>query len=186
MNEATRRGFLLGVASVGATLYAGPARATLVRGLPLLVLVQRSERILVVEPLEAVCGYAEIGGRRSIITDTRLRVHEAWTEAAESELLLRTLGGRMDGVAELVHGQPELELGVRGVAFLKLGRDQQAWWTVGMAQGHFPLSGASQASRLLANRNLPSILNLETSAVRRLVGRQLSEARDLVQKLRLP
>src|SRR6185369_5560898 len=68
MNEATRRGFLLGMASGAATLYAGPARATLVRGLPLALLVQRSERILVVEALEAASGYAEIGGRRSIIT----------------------------------------------------------------------------------------------------------------------
>jgi len=190
MDETTRRGFLLGAASfaasVGATLYARPASATLVRGLPLPVLVQRSERILVVEPLEAVCKYAEIGGRRSIVTDTRVRVHETWAEGDESELVLRTLGGRLDGVAELVHGQPELTLGVHGVAFLKLGRDQQVWWTVGMAQGHFPLSGSSQTSRLLANRNLPSILNLETSAVRRLVGRQLSEARELVQRLRLP
>jgi hypothetical protein len=186
MLETTRRGFMLGTLAAGTVLYAGPARATLVRGLSLPVLVAQSERIVVLEPLAAVCKYDVIGGRRSIVTDTRVRVHESWSTTAEGELVLRTLGGRLDGVGELVHGQPVLELGVRAVAFLKLGRDRREWWTTGMAQGHFPLTDASQASRLLASRGLPDIVNVEMSAVQRLVGRKLGEARELVRRSRQP
>jgi len=186
MVRITRRGFVLGGASFSAGLWTSAARATLVRGLTLPALVKQSECIVVVEPLEAISLYADIGGRKSIVTDTRVRVHESWTEPGESELTLRTLGGRLDGVGELVHGQAALELGVRGVAFLKRGRDRARWWTVGMAQGHFPLTGSSDTSLLLAGRNLPAIVELETSAVRRLVSRQLSEARVLVRQARQP
>jgi hypothetical protein len=182
MLETTRRGFLLGTAAAGAALYTRPGNATLVRGLPLPVLVQRSQRIVVLEPLASSSRYAEIGGRKSIVTDTRVRIHEAWAGNGDSELLLRTLGGRLDGVGELVHGQPVLELGTRALAFLKLGRDRQEWWTTGMAQGHYPLTDATQASRLLASRGLPDIVNVETSAVRRLVGKKLGEARELVRQ----
>jgi len=177
---------LLGSTSLGAALLTAPARATLLRGLSLPALVQLSQRILVLEPFDAVCRYAEIGGRKSIVTDTRVVVHESWAAAGDAELTLRTLGGRLDSVGELVHGQPVLELGVRAVAFLTLGRDQKEWWVTGMAQGHFPLSGSAETSRLLSSRGLPEIVNLETSAVRRLVGRQLGEARELVRQARQP
>ncbi|HEX2875578.1 MAG TPA: hypothetical protein VHP33_30205 [Polyangiaceae bacterium] len=172
--------------SVGVTLTSAPAEATLVRGLTLAELAQKSGRIGVLEPLDASCRYVSIGGRRSLVTDTRVRVHEVWTGAGEPEILLRTLGGRKDGVGELVHGQPELRLGTRAVGFLKLGRDGQAWWMTGMAQGHFPLTDASQAARLLASPSLPDIVRLEASAVKRLVGRQLGEARELVRRARQP
>jgi hypothetical protein len=186
MLETTRRGFLLGAVSAAGACYAGPARATLVRGLSLPVLVQRSERILVLEPLASACRYADIGGRRSIVTDTRVGVHESWTGASEGELVLRTLGGRLEGVGELVHGQPVLELGTRAVGFLKLGHDGREWWMTGMAQGHFPLTDASESSRLMASRGLPDIVNVEMSAVQRLVGRRLDEARELVRRVRQP
>jgi hypothetical protein len=185
MGQASRRGFLLGTLSVGgALLTAAPARATLLRGLTLPTLVARSQRIVVIEPLDAVCRYETIGGRRSIVTDTRVRAHECWTEGAESELTVRTLGGRLDGVGELVHGQPPLKLGERSVAFLMLGRNGQQWWTTGMAQGSFPLGGDGEAALLQASRGLPSIVDLEQSAVRRLVGQRLSAARELVRRAR--
>jgi hypothetical protein len=186
MLESTRRGFLLGTLAAGTVLYAEPARATLVRGLPLPEMVRRSQRIVVLEPFASSCRYVEIGGRKTIVTDTRVAVHEDLGPGGEGELVLRTLGGRLDGVAELVHGQPVLELGARAVAFLKLGRDGQEWWTTGMAQGHFPLTDATEASRLLANRGLPDIVDLASSAVQRLVGRRLGEARELVHQLRQP
>jgi hypothetical protein len=185
MLETTRRAFLRGAAASAAALYVPEAHATLMRGLSLQALVSRSERIAVLEPFETSTRYAIIGGRKSLVTDTRVGVHADWGDAAESELTLRTLGGRLDGVAELVHGQPVLELGVRAVAFLKRGRHEQAYWAIGMAQGHFPLTDNSEASRLLANRGLPRLLHVETSAVRRLVGRQLNEAHELVRRVRL-
>lgn len=186
MLETTRRGALLGLASAGAGLYAAPAQATLVRGLSLAELAQRSQHIGVLEPRDSSCRYVSIGGRKSLVTDTRVRVHEVWAGAGEGELLLRTLGGRKDGVGELVHGQPEFRLGERAVGFLKLGRDGQVWWMTGMAQGHFPLTDASQAARLLASPSLPEIVELERSAVKQLVGQKLGEARELVRRARQP
>jgi hypothetical protein len=184
MLETTRRGFLLGTMSAGVVLHTAPARATLVRGLSLPVLVGRSQRIVVLEPLDAVCRYADIGGRKSLVTDTQVGVHQSWSGAADRELVLRTLGGRLDGVAELVHGQPVLELGAPALAFLQLGRDGRKWWTTGMAQGHFPLTDASETSQLKADRGLPDMVNVETSAVKQLVGRTLGEARELVRRVR--
>lgn len=181
-----RRGFLLGGLALGATLSTRPAAATLLRGLPLPVLVQRSERVVVLQPLESACRYAELAGRRSIVTDTRVAVHQSWRGSAVGELTLRTLGGRLDGVGELVHGQPLLELGVHGVAFLKLGRDGKVWWTTGMAQGHYPLTDASREALLLPDRQLPTLANPDTSAVKQLIGRPLEQARALVQRATLP
>ncbi|HYQ14579.1 MAG TPA: hypothetical protein VEQ58_02440 [Polyangiaceae bacterium] len=168
----------------GALLTASSAHATLLRGLTLRALVARSQRIVVVEPLDAVCRHEVIGGRRSIVTDTRVLAHEYWAEGSELELTVRTLGGRLDGVGELVDGQPRLELRQRSVAFLTLGRNGQQWWTTGMAQGNFPLTGDGEASLLQASRELPSIVDLEHSAVQRLVGQKLSVARELVHQAR--
>jgi hypothetical protein len=182
MPQRSRRAFLLGTLALGSSLRAEPAGATLLRGLPLPALVQRSQRVAVLEPLESVCRYAEIAGRRSIVTDTRVIIHESWRgSTADKELTLRTLGGRLDGVGELVHGQPLLELGVRDVAFLQLGRSGDVWWTTGMAQGHYPLSDLTDEARLLPNRQLPALLHPETSAVEQLVGRRRLEARNLVR-----
>lgn len=182
--QRSRRGFLLGTLALGSTFRATPASATLLRGLPLAQLVQRSGRVVVLEPLRAVCRYADIAGRRSIVTDTRVVLHESWRGAAnDSELTLRTLGGELDGVGELVHGQPLLELGVRGVAFLQLSRAGDVWWTTGMAQGHYPLTDLGRDARLLADRRLPALLHPESSAVAQLVGRRSAEARDLVQRV---
>jgi hypothetical protein len=186
MRESTRRAFLCGAAASGAALYVPEAHATLMRGLSLRALVSRSERIAVLEPFATSSRYAIIGGRKSLVTDTRVGVHQDWADAAESELTLRTLGGRLDGLAELVHGQPVLELGVRAVAFLKRSRHEQTYWAMGMAQGHFPLTDDGETSRLLANRGLPSLLHIETSAVRQLVGRELHEAHELVRRARRP
>lgn len=183
MPQRSRRAFLLGTLALGSSLRAKPASATLLRGLPLPVLVQRSQRVVVLEPLESTCLYTEIGGRRGIVTDTRVALHETWRGSVNGlELTLRTLGGRLDGVGELVHGQPLLELGVRGVAFLQLGRRGDVWWTTGMAQGHYPLSDATDEARLLPNRQLPTLLDLESSAVKQLVGRRQVEARALVRQ----
>jgi hypothetical protein len=185
MLGTSRRGFLLGAAASVTTAWTVPGAATLMRALPLSLLVRRSEHVLVIEPVEAVCRHVTSGGRRSIVTDTRVLVHDSWQQATEPELMLRTLENIVDGVGELVHGQPLLLLGERGVAFLKRGRDA-AWWTTGMAQGHYPLSGAGERARLLQNRGMPELLRGAGSAVERLVGRELSDARELVRQARHP
>ncbi len=184
MVAGSRREWLLGALALAVSGTTRPAGATLLRGLTLPALVARSQRVAVIEPLSASCRYALIGGRRSIVTDTLVRIHELWGDGAERELVLRTLGGRLDGVGELVHGQPQLSPGERGVAFLTLGRSGREWWATGMAQGHYPLRAADPSWILQANRGLPSLVDVEHSAVRRLVGRELGAARELVRDAR--
>ena len=177
---SSRRSFVLGSAVLGAASFWGsPARATLVRGLSLKVLVSRSQQIVLLKPLDAHSHYVTLGGRRSIVTDTRVSVEDwvAKESTRQSELLVRTLGGRVGSVGELVHGQPELEPARTCLAFLKSGPEGVQWF-VGMAQGHYRLENFPAANaRLLASRNLPELQDWNGSAVQQLTGQRLHTAR---------
>ncbi len=179
-----RRLALQGLGALAAgMLIPGAARATLVTGLTLKQLVSRSTHIVVVEPLDAVSSYAELGGRPSIVTDTRVRIADVLgnSRISESELTLRTLGGRVGGWAELVLGQPALVSGAEQLAFLKRDREERHWF-VGMAQGHYTLRGSGPARLLEVSKSLPEIRDSKTSAVKALVGKRLLEARGLIRE----
>ena len=183
MGQVTRRGLLLGLGT-GAALSAWgfPASATVVRSLSLPALVQSSRSIVVVTALASESHYEELGRRRRIVTDTRVRVEERLAkESLESEVMLRTLGGSVDRVGELVHGQARLSLGKPCVAFLLRGPDGLHYFN-GMAQGHYPLSEAS-VKRLLKSPDLGEVLQAQDSAVKELVGRELSTAAQRIRAL---
>jgi hypothetical protein len=185
MQTVARRALLLGGAALGAScLDSRPAQATLVRGLPLRALVERSDAVIVLRPLESYSHYVSLGGRRSIVTDTRVAVEELVAKAPPaSELLVRTLGGRVGHVGEIVHGQAELAMGNASLAFLKQD-GEGAHWVVGMAQGHYPIAGtSSDDARLMASRNLPEIRDWEACAVRELSGMKLAAARGAIRQL---
>src|SRR3954466_7081425 len=121
MGLVSRRGLLVGLASgAAASAFGARASATIVRAMSLPALVQGSRRILVITPLSAESHFEDLGRRRRIVTDTRVRVEEAVAkgEGADSELMVRTLGGSIDKLGELVHGQARLVLGQACVAFL--------------------------------------------------------------------
>jgi len=181
MQQLTRRAFLSAASSLPIALTSGSARATLLRGLSLSSLVQRSQHVLVLNTLESRCRYADIGGRRSIITETRARVSQVIRERqpSEAEVLVCTLGGIIDGVGELVHGQAEFGTGESCVAFLSRAADGGLWVT-GMAQGHYPLTNANTEPALLASPHLPTIVDFERSAARALIGQRLTQAQRLV------
>jgi len=170
----------LGV-GVGATLLSRAASATLVRGMTLDELVQRSQHAVIGTPLSAECLYLTIGGRRMLVTETQIRVEGTLGLLAPSEgvLTVRTLGGQLDGAGELVHGQAELRVGRLCAAFFERAPDG-ACWVTGMAQGHYPLDPADAAWVLRASPQLPTIRDWKRSAVKRLVGMRLSEAERLV------
>jgi hypothetical protein len=175
---------VLGTLAIG--LVSERASATLVRGLSLAALSKRSQIVAVGAALDARSHVVELGGQRRIVTDTRLGVREAFFGGSRSELTVRTLGGRVDGVGELVSGQPELELGRPGVLFLLEGPDG-IHHVVGMAQGHFPLRTDERGRELLRpSPRLPRIADFADSAVRRLSGLELSSARALVLEARRP
>src|SRR5690606_40884069 len=63
--------------------------------------------ILVGTALEATCRFEYIGGKRRIVTDTRFAVEAplAKAEPGESEVLVRTLGGVIGDLGELVRSE---------------------------------------------------------------------------------
>ena len=182
MSRISRRVALASLGlGAGASLLSRSASATLVRGMPLEELVGRSQHAVIGTPLDARCSYLVIGGRRMLVTETRVRVEGilALTAPSETELIVRTLGGRLDGVGELVHGQAELVVGKLCVGFLER-TPEGACWVTGMAQGHYPLDKSDAAWVLQSSPQLPTIRDWERSAVKRLVGTRLSEAERLV------
>lgn len=183
MQALNRRVFVLGSFALGASsLTPRRASATLSRGLPLDLLVGRSRHIVVLKPIDSHSHYVVLGGRRCIVTDTRVGVEESVAKGApeQGELVVRTLGGRVGTVGEIVHGQAELEPGRVSLAFLKPGPDG-AHWFVGMAQGHYVLEDfPAPDARLRASRNLPMLRDWYGSAARFLAGKRLDAARAAI------
>lgn len=184
MTQIGRRMFVSGAALLPVLLLAPRARATLMRGLPLRALCAQSQHILLARAIEAQCVSLPIGGRSMIVTETKLRIEDALAKAAPSsvEIVVRTLGGVLNGVGELVHGQAELSFGQPCLAFLK-SADDGALWVTGMAQGHYPIvSGERSEPRLGPSPRLPTLANFEHSAVRGLVGQSLLQARASIAR----
>ena len=144
-------------------------------------LVSRSQHAMIGTPLLARCRYLTIGGRRWVITETQLRVEGALAlePLADMDVVVRTLGGQLDGIGEMVHGQADFQQGRQCVGFLERAADS-AYWVTGMAQGHYPLDRMDAAPVLQASPQLPTIRDWEQSAVKRLVGTRLSEAESLI------
>lgn len=171
-----------------AVFYSGTAGATLFRGLPLSLMIERSAHIALLSGIDANCVYVQLAGRRSIVTETRVRVLQAVGKAApkDRELVVRALGGVLDGVGELVHGQAEFAANRQCLAFLTRATDGSLWVT-GMAQGHYPIErDAEDVPRLRPSPHLPSVIDFEHSAVRRLVGQTLPDAIRLVNDASRP
>ncbi|MDX2052732.1 MAG: hypothetical protein SFV15_10100 [Polyangiaceae bacterium] len=180
-----RRALLAGVCTAAAeSLLSSPAHATLFRGVPLKELTQLSQRVVIGSALEAASHWEVIGGRRRIVTDTRVLVEEvvAKNAPAQGELLVRTLGGTVGGMAALVFGEASLELGQRSMLFLM--SDGSFERITAMAQGHYPLRlEAKDAWRVFASPHTPELVGKLEPAVHLLAGKELGRARMLIQQV---
>jgi hypothetical protein len=171
---------LLG-AFLASAAWSRAGAATTARAVSLPNLVARSTRIVRGLPLEASATFETIGNTRHIVTYTRLRVDELIDGGpSESELWLRTLGGRKDKLGEIVHGEAQLALNEACLVFVAANADGIDEVTA-MAQGHYPiLNDASGTPRLSVSHNMPHLLGAPDSAVAKLAGTQLAEARALI------
>lgn len=161
------------------------SRATTARAVNLTDLIARSTRIVRAMPLEGSARFEEIGDTRHIVTYTRLRVDELiFGSPNEPEILVRTLGGHLDKLGEIVHGEAELAVNEACVVFLCTSSDGIDQVTE-MAQGHYPLhSDASGTPRLTASRNMPHLIrgsSTANAAVLQLPGLAPNDARDLIR-----
>lgn len=178
-----RRGLLL---AFGATAYAlfeaREAAATTARAVSLPELVSRSQSILLATPLARQCSWMEISGARRIVTETRARVEElvGGADPESSEVLFRTLGGQVGNIGQLVEGEAEFVLRETSLVFGR--RVEPAVFSVSaMAQGHYPLASERGERIVHASPKLPALLGRADSAVARLSGKSLAEARGLVR-----
>ena len=178
-----RRGFVRVAMAGGLGLVTSRAAlASLARAVRVEELVARSQHVLVGEPLDAESVWEQIGQRRHIVTYTRVRALEvlAGADPKQDELMVRTLGGRVDDLGELVNGEALLQLGERGVVFVMPSRGALA--VTAMAQGHYPLlRDTAGAERLRRSPEAAELLGEDGSAVKRLTGLQVSEARSVLR-----
>jgi hypothetical protein len=178
------------LAAIGVTALApfvpAVASAGVARALKLEELVKRSAHILRATPLQAWSEWTRIGDQRRIVTYTRMRVDDAFAGAAEPELLVRTLGGTVDKVGQLVPDEAQLLLGEPCIGFMMPYADGVLGLT-GMAQGHYPLKAdASGLLRLSPTAQISKLLDDKASAVSRLSGRSVSEASELIKRVQRP
>lgn len=180
-----RRG-LLGLAGTGAlaALFPSAAGASISRAVRLEQLVERSRHVMVGEPLDAYSVWEVIGGRKHIVSYTRVRAHELLVGADPDadEVLVRTLGGRVGKLGELVHGEARLQVGSRSVLFVMPVGDTLG--VTAMAQGHYPLRRDGAAvDRLERSPAAVELLNEAGAAVQRLPGLRVDEARSLLRQM---
>ncbi|MEP7050491.1 MAG: hypothetical protein ABJB12_09075 [Pseudomonadota bacterium] len=154
---------------------------TTARAVSLRDLVARSTRVVFGVPLEGTPRYEQIGETRHIVTYTRFRVDELLQGGPqEPEILVRTLGGRLGELGEIVHGEAELALNERCVMFVQAHPEGFEQVTA-MAQGHYPmLPDESGALRLHASHNMAHLIGAPDSAAARLSGTKLADARSLI------
>lgn len=180
----TRRAALVSLASVAALL-ALPRRATasVARAVSLKQLAEVSQRAVVGTPLQAASSWQWVGGSRRIVTDTRVRVDARVAGGpTDGELLVRTLGGRVGDVGQVVHGEAALLLGEPALLFLR-PLDGTLDVVTGMSQGHYPVRADDKGTRRLrASPRSFELTETRGSAVEALVGRELREGLSLVEQ----
>jgi hypothetical protein len=181
-----RRALSLLGALACSSFWPARARAGYAMGLTLEQLSRGSQAICVAAAIEATSHWTIVAGARHIVTDVRVLVDDviAGTKLAAEPVLVRTLGGAVGRTGERVSGEALLVVGEPAVLFIT-PETEGIRTVMGMAQGHFPLrTQAPRVLRLTQSPQLSDIMAAEHSAVRRLTGRTLAEARILIREAR--
>lgn len=175
----TRRAFVGGAAAAAASLSLD-AKASVARAVPLSELIGRSRHFLLGTPVSAQAVWETVGKRRRVVTYSVVRVESSLAlESPDAEVLVRSLGGTVGDVGQIVHGEALLALGERSAVFLSDVAPGVLRVTA-MSQGHYPVrtdkAGVHRLHAALASLELVG----KGGAVERLSGRTLVEAQSLV------
>ena len=150
------------------------AGATVARALSLTQLARLSDAAVVGAPTNRSSGWEHIAGHKRLVTYTRLKVSRRVFGLGESdnEITVRTLGGRVGDLGQVVHGEARLPKGKPTLLFLR--RIQGTRYRVtGMAQGHLPLgSDARGVVRVIPGSSRVHLLGGRMAALT-VVGRDL-------------
>ncbi|MBK8479658.1 MAG: hypothetical protein IPL40_00545 [Proteobacteria bacterium] len=144
--------FLVGVA--GAGLAPALSSATVMPRMSLRDLVGSAERIFVGTALSATAQWSEDG--RFIVTDTIVRVDQALDgSAGGGTVVVRELGGSVDGIGMRVAGSTELPAGRQLLLFTRRASAGRLR-VVGMRQGAYLLAQNARG-RTVAQRSLEGL-----------------------------
>lgn len=173
----------LGARPDGSLGVGNQAQATVAVLMTLDEMVELSELVVVGQPVERYSRWEELGGSKRIVTYTKVVVDESVQGKADSEIWVRTLGGRVDKIGQAVAGEADLKLGETSLVFLARAGDDQIVVT-GMAQGHFPLEVKDDELILRSSPDTGTLLKRKDgkqSAREELLGTRLSAAKKLVK-----
>ena len=177
-----RRDFLLGSAALASFFAVGRAEASVARSVTLKELVRQSRAVVIGTPLGGTSDWERIGGSRRIVTYTRVRVDQLvrGTDPDSSEIVVRTLGGSVGKIGQLVEGQAELRAGQSSLLFtLEIERD--VYGVTALAQGEYRVLAESAGRIVRPSRLLPKLIGGNDSALQRLAGKPLADALGLVR-----
>lgn len=152
------------------------------RALTLGELVGKSSSVLLVTAVAKRSSWQTIAGSKRIVTDTRLRVDElvSGADPSATEIVVRTLGGGIGSIGQIVEGEAELTLGEQSLTFVTQS-EPAFYWVTAMGQGHYPVRADSRGPVLRQNRQLPALVGKKPSAVATLRDRPLREGIALVR-----
>jgi hypothetical protein len=120
-----------------ATLLAAPSPATVIIKLDLLQLVGRADAIFVGKTIKIYSHWSE--DRRHIVTDHTFQVERGLRGTRAGQLVVvRSLGGAVDGIGMRVSGSPSFQVGDQALLFTDVrGRHR---YVTGMEQGALRVS----------------------------------------------
>ncbi|NOY90778.1 MAG: hypothetical protein GXP55_06160, partial [Deltaproteobacteria bacterium] len=137
-----KRPLLLLFSCLALFFFGAQAHAATVEALDLTALTQAADEVFVAE---AVAADVHRDARGRIVTDVRVRVAESLLgeRAAGEEVVLRCLGGSLDGIGMRVPGEAQLAVGETALVFAR--RADGGWLrAVGMSQGVLPMRAGAQ------------------------------------------
>lgn len=150
-------------------------------------LMEASTDVVVATAVERKSQWEDLPSGRRIVTYTRLVVDETVAGAGRTEIWVRTLGGKVGRIGQLVSGEAEIALDARSLLFLADvddGAGHAVTIVTGMAQGHFPIDESGTEPKLTASPDAGLLLPRRgptISAQEVLVGKKLGEARGVLR-----
>lgn len=181
----TRRSFLCGAAAATAShlLLPGSAFASMALAVSLGELVHTSEHAAIGISVDAFSRWEMVAKKNRIVTYSVVDIERPLDGRAvgKGPVLVRTLGGVVAGIGQVVHGEAVIALGERTALFLR-SVTPDFFSVRAMAQGAYPVQpDAKGVHRLHAAFDALELRGArDAAAVYRLDGKSLDDAEAMV------
>jgi hypothetical protein len=187
-NMVTRRSFLGGVVAAAASgaLFSRSAEATVMRSASLGDLLGVSAHVVLGSSVDSFAQWEPVGQRQCIVTYSAFRIEELLhgSTPSSSEVTIRTLGGQTGGLGQIFYGEAVVALQERAAVFL-YAHGPGLFSVTEMTQGYYPVKPDEKGVARLRASLFDGVIDKPDSAMHRLHGRTLPEARDLFVKERV-